>query len=76
MKEFKEFILKILSGESDVSSKRLAGLVALGTAIILSFIDTFGHKINEHLFDGFLLFAAASLGLTIADNWINKKTNL
>lgn len=69
----KEFIKKLLSDSGDVSSKRFAGVVALGTSIVLSFIDTFGNKINEHLFDGFLFFAAASLGLTIADNFIKSK---
>lgn len=67
----KEFINKLLSDSGDVSSKRFAGLISLSSAILLSLIGII-KSVNEHFFDGFLFFSAASLGLTIADNYISK----
>lgn len=69
----KEFFKKLLSDSGDISSKRFSGVVSLFTAIVLSFVDLI-KPVNEHYFDGFLYFAAASLGLTIADNFIKTKS--
>lgn len=70
----KEFFKNLFSDSGSVSSKRFAGILALVTAIALGFVDTYGHKISDYVFNGFLLFAAGALGLTIADNLIKSKT--
>ena len=70
----KEFFKNLLSDSGSISSKRFAGILALVTAISLGFIDTYGHKISDYIFDGFLIFAGSSLGLTIADNLIKSRT--
>jgi|APCry1669189440_1035222.scaffolds.fasta_scaffold43264_3 hypothetical protein len=68
-----DFFKKLFSDSGDVSSKRFVGVLALFVAIVLGFIDTYGHKISEAVFNSFLLYSAGALGLTIADNFI--KTN-
>jgi len=68
-----DFFKKMFSDSGDVSSKRFVGILALLVAIILGFVDTYGYKISEAVFNSFLLYSAGALGLTIADNFI--KTN-
>ena len=69
-----DFFKKLFSDSGDVSSKRFVGILALLVAIILGFIDTYGHKISEAVFNSFLLYSAGALGLTIADNYIKNST--
>jgi len=71
-KIMKDFIMKMFSSEGDVSSKRVAGILSLVMAIILGFIDAYGHKISDYVFNGLLLFSAATFGLTVADSFIKK----
>jgi formate hydrogenlyase subunit 3/multisubunit Na+/H+ antiporter MnhD subunit len=65
-----DFFKKMFSDSGEVSSKRFAGILALLIAIVLGFVDTYGHKVSEPIFNSFLLYSAGALGLTIADNFI------
>jgi hypothetical protein len=60
-----EFIKNILSSESDLSSKRLAGFICLFNAIALGYMTI----PNESILDSFLLFAAGVWSLSVIDKF-------
>jgi len=61
----KDFIKNILSEDSDLSSKRLAGFICLFNAIILGYMK----NPNESILNSFLLFAAGVWGLSVIDKY-------
>ena len=64
----KQFLLSLFSVDGEVSSKRVAGFIALFNAIALGWTKS----PNEFVFNGFLLFAASVWAITMGEN---KKSN-
>lgn len=56
-----QFIKQLLSNDGSVSSKRFAGIVAFINAIVLGYLP----NTKQFVFEGFLMFSAAVLGVTI-----------
>ena len=73
MQRIINFIKLLLSDSGQISSKRFAGITALLNAVVLGYIDTYGHKITEFVFDGFIMFSAAAFGLTVVSSFTKKK---
>jgi uncharacterized membrane protein YbhN (UPF0104 family) len=74
----KKFFEKLLSGNSDTSSKRFASLISLFALIIITFIATFAadkRVTPEFMFDSLALIAGGGLGLTVIEKIFTKKTN-
>ena len=72
----KNFWNKILSGTSDLSSKRFASLIALAVVIVLTFIATYkdeSHITPEFMFDAIALIAGGGLGLATMENMFKMK---
>ena len=72
----KKFWNNILSGTSDLSSKRFAALIALAVVIALTFIATYkneSHIAPEFMFDAIALIAGGGLGLTVIENVFRMK---
>jgi hypothetical protein len=55
------FFKHLLSDDGIVSSKRFAGIASFLNAVILGYLP----NTKEFVFDGFLLFSAGVLGVTI-----------
>lgn len=62
----KSFVKQVLSGSSDISSKRFAGFLAFAVAIILAFLG-----FPEAIIDSFLIFAASCWSLTTVEKFKN-----
>jgi hypothetical protein len=56
-----QFLKHLLSNDGQVSSKRFAGIVAFINAIVLGYLP----NTKQFVFEGFLMFSAAVLGVTI-----------
>lgn len=56
-----QFIKQLLSNDGQVSSKRFAGIAAFVNAIVLGYLP----NTKQFVFEGFLMFSAAVLGVTI-----------
>lgn len=56
-----QFLKHLLSNDGHVSSKRFAGIVAFINAIVLGYLP----NTKQFVFEGFLMFSAAVLGVTI-----------
>lgn len=71
----KQFILNLLSGESETSSKRFAALVILLSVVLMAFLATF-RAVNwvtpEFMYNGLLWVGAGAIGLTTAENIMKK----
>lgn len=71
----KQFILNLLSSESESSSKRFAALVILLSVVLMAFLATFraaNWVTPEFMYNGLLWVGAGALGLTAAENILNK----
>lgn len=69
-----QYFTKILSSESDVSSKRFAGLLSLFIAIVIATIITIKNNGNppEYVLDSLFIYSASALGLTAIENVFKK----
>ena len=56
-----QFLRQLLSNDGQVSSKRFAGITAFINAIVLGSLPS----TRQFVFEGFLMFSAAVLGVTI-----------
>lgn len=70
----KQFFLNLLSAHSDLSSKRFAGLVTLGSTIILAFIaaSQSGWVCPQFMFDGLLLVIGGLFGFNAMETVFRK----
>lgn len=69
-----KWLKSVFSNEGDVSSKRVASILALLVCINLSYIGTFtDYKTPEYMFDGLLILAGGGLGLTVIESIFDKK---
>jgi hypothetical protein len=64
-----KFIKDMFSGSGEVSSKRVAGLLALLSAII----GTFCALLSQTAFDSLLMYSATLLSASIVTTIFNKK---
>jgi len=64
-----KFIKDMFSGGSEVSSKRVAGILALVCAII----GIFGALIAQSAFDSLLMYSATLLSASVVTTIFNKK---
>lgn len=64
-----KFIKDMFSGGSEVSSKRVAGILALLCAII----GIFGAFISQTAFDSLLMYSATLLSASVVTTIFNKK---
>lgn len=64
-----KFLKDMFSGNSEVSSKRVAGILALLCAII----GTFGALIAQAAFDSLLMYSATLLSASVVTSIFNKK---
>lgn len=60
----KTFFKDMISGKSDTSSKRFAGLIALAVALFLAGVSLV-FSITQFVFEGLLYFSAAMLASTL-----------
>jgi hypothetical protein len=59
------FLKHLLSDSGLISSKRFAGIVAFLNAIVLGYLP----NTKQYVFDGFLMYSAAVLGVTIIEKF-------
>jgi hypothetical protein len=64
-----KFIKHLLSNDGQVSSKRFAGIAAFLNAIVLGYLP----NTKQFVFEGFLMFSAAVLGVTIFEKIKNER---
>lgn len=64
------FLKQLLSNDGQISSKRFAGLLAFVNAIVLGYMP----NTKQFVFDGFLMFSAAVLGVTIFEKVKNERS--
>lgn len=64
------FLKQLLSNDGQISSKRFAGLLAFVNAIVLGYMP----NTKQFVFDGFLMFSAAVLGVTIFEKIKNERS--
>ena len=72
----KEFFMKLLNGDSDVSSKRFSALFTLGNMIVLAYIATFtsvDKVAPKFMYDALALIVGGGLGLTVIEKIFGKK---
>jgi hypothetical protein len=71
----KSFFTKIISSNTDESSKRFVSVVAFFCIIILCFIATFSTEniCPEFMFDALCLLSGGGLGLTVIEKIFQKK---
>lgn len=60
-----QFLKHLLSNDGLVSSKRFAGIAAFLNAVVLGYIPS----TKQFVFEGFLWFSAAVLGVTIIEKF-------
>jgi hypothetical protein len=72
------FFQKIISSQTNESSKRFVSVVAFFCIIILTFIGTFykEYVCPEFMYDALCLLSGGGLGLTVIEKIFQKKTNL
>jgi hypothetical protein len=66
----KKFLMDLLSGQSDTSSKRFAALFTLFNIIAITWVATFKAKdfvTPEFMYDSLALIAGGGLGLTVIE---------
>ena len=68
----KQFLKNMLSTSEEVSSKRVAGFVALLNAITIGYISIF-KPVPQFVFDGLLMFSGSVLAATVVSNLFQKK---
>lgn len=68
-----EFIKNMFSGNSEVSSKRVAGIIALFNAIIIGYISIYNKQVPQYVFDGLLMYSASILATTVITTMFQKK---
>jgi hypothetical protein len=72
----KNWLSRLLSSGSDVSSKRTASLFTLLMVIIMAFIAVISdehHICPEFMYDSLCLMAGSGMGMTILDKLIEKR---
>lgn len=72
----KKFILDLISGESDSSSKRFGALFTLVNLILLAWVATFKDAkfiTPEFMYDALSLIAGGGLGLTVIEKIFTKR---
>jgi hypothetical protein len=72
----KKFFTNLLSGASDVSSKRFTSLITLAVVISLTYIATFrnsDHITPEFMFNALCLIVGGGLGLTAIENVVKMR---
>lgn len=73
----KQFIKNLLSSKSPTSSKRFATLITLISIIVLAFMAAFKDDkwiTPQFMFESLAWITAGGLGVTVMENFINKKT--
>lgn len=68
----KKFLKDMFSASEEVSSKRVAGFIALINAIAIGYIAIF-KPIPQFVFDGLLMFSGSVLAATVVTNLFQKK---
>lgn len=70
----KSFFTKLISSNTEESSKRFVSVVAFFCVVILSFIATFSkdYICPEFMFDALCLIAGGGLGLTVIEKIFEK----
>lgn len=68
-----EFIKKMFSDSSEVSSKRVAGIFTLVNAIIIGYISLYKKDGNQYVFDGLLMYSASMLAATVVTSLFQKQ---
>jgi hypothetical protein len=71
----KEFIKKLLCGDSNLSSKRFGALLGLVSALVVLFIATIKQKglCPEYMFSGILLLVGSLFGINGIENIMKSK---
>ena len=70
----KYWIDKMLSGDSGVSSKRVAGMLALVNIVLFCYLALFRDLVlPEFMFDAICFLCGGLLGITAVENIFNKK---
>jgi hypothetical protein len=74
----KTFLNKLISSNTEESSKRFVSVVAFFCIIILCFIATFSKEYvcPEFMFDALCLISGGGLGLTVIEKIFEKKSNV
>lgn len=69
------FLRKIISSNTDESSKRFISVVAFFVIVILTFIATFSKDFvcPEFMYDALCLISGGGLGLTVIEKIFEKK---
>lgn len=65
-----QFLKQLLSNDGAISSKRFAGLMAFFNAIVLGYMP----NTKQFVFEGFLMFSAGVLGVTIFEKVKNERS--
>ena len=68
-----EFIRKMFSDSSEVSSKRVAGIFTLVNAIVIGYISLYKKDGPQYVFDGLLMYSASMLAATVVTSLFQKK---
>jgi hypothetical protein len=68
------FFRKMMSEDSEVSSKRFAGILSLFNGIALAYLSI-KYDIKEWAFNGLLTFSGIALGLTTIKQIFEKKSD-
>lgn len=74
----KQFILNLLSSQSETSSKRFSALVVLFNIIAMAWVATFKAKdwiTPEFMYDSLALIVGGGLGLTVLEKVFSKKND-
>jgi len=74
----KQFILNLLSNQSETSSKRFSALVVLFNIIAMAWVATFKAKdwiTPEFMYDSLALIVGGGLGLTVLEKVFSKKND-
>jgi hypothetical protein len=69
IKRIWDVLSNILSEEGNLSSKRLAGFLALLNAIVLGYMSL-KYNVSNTIFDGFLWFSSGCFGLSVIDKFV------
>lgn len=69
-----EYIKKMLSDNSEVSSKRIAGFIALLNAIAIGYIAIYNKNVPQYVFEGLLMFSGSVLAATVITTMFQKKS--